>query len=115
EVIVVESEKGVQQLWSMGIKNAVAISGHILSKTQVQKLTHLNVPIVLAYDEGCEKDKDGKVNKSFYRNEFDKFLPQQQLYVIYDQSKKILNKKESPCDDPEKWKKLYNEYRFKVR
>lgn len=115
EVIVVESEKAVMQLWSMGIKNAVAISGHILSATQVQKLTHLNVPIILAYDQGAEIGKDGKIDKNYYPNEFNKFLEKQELYVIYDKSRKILNEKESPSDNPEKWIELYNNYKFKVR
>lgn len=108
EVIVCESEKGVLQLWSMGIQNAVAISGHILSRTQVQKLTHLNVPIVIAYDQGAELDKEGKVDKGFYKREFAKFLPQQELYCIYDKSGTLLNKKESPMDSPNKWELLYD-------
>lgn len=99
----------------MGYKNAVAIGGHKLSKTQVQKLTHLNVPVVIAYDEGAEIGKDEKVDKSFYRNEFNKFLEKQTVYCIYDKTKKILNKKESPSDDPEKWELLYNKYKIKVR
>lgn len=107
EVIVCESEKGVLQLWSMGIKNAVAISGHILSRTQVQKLTHLKVPIVIAYDQGAELDKEGKVDRNFYKGEFAKFLPQQELYCIYDKSGAILNTKESPMDSPNKWELLY--------
>lgn len=115
EVIVVESEKAVMQLWSLGIKNAVAISGHILNSAQVHKLTHLNVPIVLAFDEGCEIGKDGKVDKKYYQNEFNKFLEKQTVYCIYDKSKKILNPKESPSDSPEKWYELYNNYKFKVR
>jgi hypothetical protein len=115
EVIVCESEKAVMQLWSMGIKNAVGISGHKLSKVQVKKLTHLNVPIVIAYDEGCELGKDGKVDKGYYRSEFDKFLEQQTIYCIFDKTKKILTRKESPSDNPEKWKELYNNYKIKVR
>lgn len=114
EVIVVESEKAVMQLWDMGIKNSVAISGHKLSKTQVQKLTYLNVPIVLAFDQGAELGKDGKIDKKYYQNEFNKFLENQELYCMYDKSKNILNDKESPSDNPEKWAVLY-ENKFKVR
>lgn len=113
EVIVCESEKGVMQLWSMGFKNAVAISGHILSKTQVQKLTHLNVPVVIAYDKGVEIGKDGKVDKNFYRSEFDKFLSQQEIYCVYDREG-ILKAKESPMDNAEKWHYLYNK-KIRVR
>lgn len=115
EVIICESEKAVMQLWTMGIKNAVAISGHKLSKIQVKKLTHLNVPIVIAYDEGCEIGKDGKIDKSFYRDEFNKFLEQQTIYCIYDRTKKILKSKESPSDNPDNWKVLYENYKMKVR
>jgi hypothetical protein len=115
EVIVVESEKAVMQLWSLGIKNAVAISGHILSNSQVQKLTHLNVPIVLAYDQGAEIGKDGKVDKKYYQNEFNKFLEDQKIYCIYDKTGSILDEKESPSDNPLKWNKLYENYRMKVR
>jgi hypothetical protein len=115
EVIVVESEKAVMQLWSKGIRNAVAISGHILSTSQAQKLTHLGVPIILAYDQGAEIGKNGMIDKKYYPNEFDKFLENQELYVIYDKSRKILKEKESPSDDPEKWNELYSSYRFKVR
>ncbi|MFC8686001.1 hypothetical protein [Brevibacillus porteri] len=113
EVIVCESEKGVMQLWSKGIKNAVAISGHILSKSHVEKLTRLNVPIVLAYDQGAEIGKDGKVDKNFYPNEYQKFLPNQELYCLYDKFG-VLNKKESPMDNLEKWDILY-EKRFRIR
>lgn len=115
EVIVVESEKAVMQLWTIGIKNAVAISGHILSNTQVQKLTHLGVKICLAYDQGAELGKNGKIDKSFYPNEFNKFLEQQEVYCIYDRTRKILNEKESPSDNPEKWIELYNNHKYKVR
>lgn len=115
EVIVVESEKAVMQLWTMGIRNAVAISGHILSNTQVKKLSYLGVSIVLAYDEGAELGKDGKIDKKFYPNEFNKFLDNQEVHCIYDKSKKILNKKESPSDNPDKWNKLYKDYKMKVR
>lgn len=114
EVIVVESEKAVMQLWSNGIRNAVAIGGHDLSKTQVRKLTYLNVPIVIAYDEGVEIGRDGLVDKSFYPNEFNKFIPEQTVYCMYDASKKILDEKESPSDNPEKWHILYKN-KFKVR
>lgn len=115
EVIIVESEKAVQQLWSLGVRNAVAIGGHILSDVQVRKLTHLNVPVTIAYDESAELGKDGKVDPDFYKNEFNKFLDTQTVYCIYDKNKSILNPKESPSDDPNKWEKLYSEYKFKVR
>lgn len=115
ECIVAEAEKGVQQLWSHGIKNCVAISGHILSKQQVQKLTHLNVNIILAYDEGADMGTDGQIDKNFYSSEFEKFLPQQKISYIYDTTHKILNSKESPMDNIDKWYELYKKYKIEVR
>jgi len=114
EVIVCESEKGVMQLWSAGIRNAVAIGGHQLSKVQVQKLTHLNVPVVIAFDQGIDINQEtGLVDKSIYEREYNKFLPQQTIYCVYDNN--ILNPKESPMDNVEKnWRKLYNG-RLKIR
>lgn len=107
EVLILESEKAVMQLWSHGVKNAVAIGGHILSRSQVKKLTHLNVNIVLAYDQGVGTLENNKCDKEFYKKEFDKFLKTQSLAFIFDKSGKILNDKESPSDDFEKFKTLY--------
>ena len=114
EVIVVESEKAVMQLWSRGIKNAVAIGGHKLSDTQVKKITHLGVPVVIAYDQGVEV-VDGVIDKTFYPSEFNKFLPGQTVYCIYDKKKNILLDKESPSDNPNKWDYLYSNCKMKVR
>ncbi|KOS61560.1 hypothetical protein FJQ98_15960 [Lysinibacillus agricola] len=113
EVIVLEAEKSVQQLWDKGVKNAVAIGGHKLSKTQVKKLTLLGVRIVIAYDKGVEIGRDGLVDKNFYTNEFDKFMKNQELYCIYD-TKGLLKDKESPSDNFDNWNKLY-ETKRKVR
>ena len=115
EVIVVEAEKSVMQLWSMGYRNAVAIGGHILSESHVKKLSHLNSDIVIAFDEGVEKDSEGNINKNYYKDEFDKFLDKQTIYCVYDKNKTILSEKESPSDNPDKWEELYSNYKIKVR
>ena len=107
EVIVVESEKAVMQLWSNNVKNAVAISGHILSRGQVSKITQLGVNVVLAYDQGVGTLENNKIDKEFYKKEFDKFLKNQSLAFMFDKSGKILKEKESPTDNFENFKKLY--------
>jgi hypothetical protein len=110
EVIIVEAEKGCQQLWSHGIKNTVAIGGHKLSDTQVKKLTHLGVDIVFAYDQGVGLIKDtNKIDKKFYENEFSRFVKNQGFSVIFDKNGNVLNEKESPSDNIENFKKLYEE------
>jgi len=110
-VVVCESEKGVSQLWSYGIKNAVGIGSHTLSKYQVKKLTHLGVDIVLAYDKDVMFDENGKFNKSFYDKECAKFLNNQTIYCLVDENG-ILDQKESPMDSFEKFKILYENKRI---
>jgi len=110
-VIVCESEKGVEQLWSYGIKNAVGIGSHTISKYQVKKITHLGVDIVLAYDKDIMFDKEGKFNKDFYNKECAKFLNNQIIYCLVDENG-ILNEKESPMDNYKKFKILYENKRI---
>lgn len=118
QVIVVESEKSVMKLYSYGIFNAVAIGGHQLSKTQCEKLTRLGVSeIVLCYDEEVHRDTETqKIDKRAYKDEINKFIPQQNVSIMVDEDvkNKILNSKESPADDFEKYKILYeNRIKFK--
>lgn len=110
-VIVVESEKGVLQLWSKGIKNVVAIGSHTLSKWQAKKLTHLGVDIILAYDKDVMFNENGVFNKDFYEKECKKFIDNQKIFCIFDDSN-ILSDKESPTDDIEKWEVLFKNKRI---
>ena len=100
EVIVCESEKGVMQLWTYGYKNAVGIGGHSLSDWQIHKLEELGADIVIAYDKDVELD--------VITSELDKFETENNLYYIYDIDN-ILNLKQSPMDELEKWIELYNQ------
>ncbi|MFH0334562.1 toprim domain-containing protein [Clostridium perfringens] len=107
KVIVVESEKSVLKLWSNGIRNVVAIGGHELSKTQVEKLIRLEVDeIIICYDEDVFRNENGKVNKKEYLNEARKFIEQQKVSAMVDINGYILDKKESPADNLDKFKKM---------
>lgn len=124
-VYVFESEKAVMQMWSMGVKNCVAIGSHNLSSTQAKKLIHLDVDeIILCYDKGigCMLDGDKipikKNNKyifdsEFYNNEFRSFLNGQRVGVMFDDFN-ILDDKESPSDNFEKFKKMLSKIKFKT-
>lgn len=115
EVIVVESEKSVQRLYSIGICNCVAIGGHDLSKTQVNKLTALGVEeIILCYDEDVCRLENGKVSKKLYLEEVNKFIEQQKVTIMVDIKGEILGKKESPVDNINKFNLLY-ENRINIR
>jgi DNA primase len=108
EVIVVESEKGVLKLQSMGYKNAVAIGSKSISKTQIDKLIRLCVPVTIALDKDVKKEEiDIIVNELKYP------LNLVDTYVIND-TMNLLSEKESPMDDCDTWDILYNNFKFKV-
>lgn len=96
-VYVLESEKGVMQLWDYGYQNCVATGGKKLSNQQINMLVRLGVDIVFCFDKDVEY-KD-------YQELADKFIDGVSLYYIDDFTNK-LNKKESPSDNPVKWKYL---------
>lgn len=95
-------------LWHYGIRNCVAIGGHILSKTQVEKLTRLNVSeIILCYDEDVNRNDKGVVDKKLYKEESSKFIPQIKVSAMVDINRELLNINESPSDDINKFNILY--------
>ena len=99
EIIVCESEKGVMQLWDMGFKNAVGVGGHSLSDWQVTLIAQTGAnKIIIAYDKDILEDEVIKEGK--------KLSPFRQVEYILD-TENILNEKESPMDNPDKWDKLY--------
>lgn len=97
KVYVCESEKGVMQLWSYGIRNSVATGGKKVSRSQIEKITRLCVDIVFIFD----KDVDLEEIKRIAEN----FIEKVNIYAVID-NKGILNEKESPTDDYGKFKLL---------
>jgi DNA primase len=108
EVIVVESEKGVLKLKSLGFNNAVAIGSKSISKTQIDKLLRLCVPITIAFDKDVTNKEIETIVKElkFPLNIVD-------VYVISDKMN-LLSKKESPMDNAETWQVLYENFKFKM-
>ena len=103
KVYVVESEKAVMQLWSVGIRNVVACGGKNISAQQIEMLTRLCVDIVFAFDKDVDVDELYDIS---YR-----FVDGVPLYYIYD-TKNILNEKESPTDNIDKWNILSSENEY---
>lgn len=93
-VIVVESEKAVMQLWSMGFKNCVATSGKKVTKHQLNKIMALGVPILFCYDKDVSMDELSKIA--------DKFVLGFDVYGLIDKEN-LLGEKESPTDNKEKF------------
>lgn len=96
-VYVCESEKAVQQLASVGIRNCVATGGKTISKYQIEMLTRMNVEIVLALDQDVAKDElQGIANM---------FLDGVPVYAMIDEEH-LMSDKMSPTDNMEIFYKL---------
>jgi len=92
EAIIVEAEKSVMKLWQQGIFNCVAIGGHDLSKIQVEKITRLAVKeVILCYDEDVARLENNKIDLTYYKEEINKFIPQQNISIMVDINKSILS------------------------
>lgn len=100
EVIVVESEKGCMQLWTMGVLNCVGLGHKDITPQQIHLLQELQCNIVVAYDKDVSMDfiKATYKHIGYFRN----------IYVIYD-SHGLLRNKESPTDKGQQvWQQLYD-------
>lgn len=91
EVIVFEAEKSVLKADSMGITNAVAIGGKIVSVDQARMLQNLNVDVILALDEDVS---DEDIMKNVHKISFPFLLGN--VYVLKDDR---MRHKESPADN----------------
>ena len=105
-VFVVESEKGVMQLWANGYCESVSTGGSKISKCQIDKLTRLCVPIIFAYD------KD--IKQSELESIANRFIDGVEVYAIID-TINVLKKKESPTDDINKFKQLLNKCMYRLK
>lgn len=105
-VYVLESEKAVMQLWSYGYKNSCGTGGKELSGRQIDLLVRLGSEIILCMD------KD--VTKSELEESADKFPDGVPLLYMYDEDN-ILNEKESPSDNLEKWNYMAKNNIYKLR
>lgn len=105
-VYVLESEKAVLQLWSSGYRNSVSTGGKELSQYQIDMLVRLGADIVLGMDKDvCKEEIEDLANR------FPEGIP---IYYIYDEDE-ILQEKESPCDNPQKWNHLINKNIYRIR
>lgn len=96
-VFVVEAEKGVQQLYDKGYFEAVATGGSKISKSQIDKLTRLCVPIIFVFDKDITKEELDDIAS--------RFIDGTEVYALID-TIGILNEKESPTDDISKFEQL---------
>ena len=97
KLFIVESEKAVMQLAGVGIRNVVATSGKTISKAQVELITRLGITPILAYDSDVSEEELQSIANMF--------MDGISVYAIIDREH-ILEEKESPSDNTDKWFKL---------
>lgn len=105
-VYIGESEKFTMQLWSTGYKNSVGLGGKKISNVQIQKITRLGVPICLALDKDVQQKE--------LQDIADRFIDGVSVYAIMDKEN-ILEEKESPSDNFEKWEHLSKNCIIKIK
>ena len=105
-LFITEAEKGVLQLASMGIRNAVSTMGKTISKHQVELITRTGCTPILSYDKDVDEDE--------LRDIADMFMDGISVYAIID-TQGLLDEKESPMDSAEKWRILSNECIYKIK
>lgn len=105
-LIVVESEKGVQQLATQGYRNVVSTGGKTISKHQVELITRTGCTPIFAYDED--------VNEEELKEIASMFMDGVSVYAIIDKEN-ILNEKESPSDCPGKFGYLIKNHVYKIK
>lgn len=107
EIFIVEAEKGVMELDSMGINNVVSINKKSISEAQVRKLLKLGKPLVLILDN------DVILEQIFI--ECRKFKGLCDVYYVKD-NLDLLGEKDSPIDLGEQiFNKLLIECKFKYK
>ena len=105
-VFVVEAEKGVQQLYDKGYFEVVATGGSKISKSQIDKLTRLCVPIIFVFDKDITKEELDDIAS--------RFIDGTEVYALID-TIGILNEKESPTDDISKFEQLLEKCMYRLK
>ena len=105
-VFVTEAEKGVQQLYDKGYFEAVATGGSKISKSQIDKLTRLCVPIIFVFDKDITKEELDDIAS--------RFIDGTEIYALID-TIGILNEKESPTDNISKFEQLLDKCMYRLK
>ena len=105
-VFVTEAEKGVQQLYDKGYFEAVATGGSKISKSQIDKLTRLCVPIIFVFDKDIIKEELDDIAS--------RFIDGTEVYALID-TIGILNEKESPTDNISKFEQLLEKCMYRLK
>ena len=106
KIFVVESEKAVMQLASLGFRNVVSTGGKTISKYQVEMIVRTGCTPIFAFDKDVTEEE--------LMNIASMFLNGISVYAIIDKDN-ILSEKESPSDNPDKWMKLVTDHLYQLK
>ena len=104
-VYIGESEKFTLQLYDMGYYG-VSTGGSKVSKRQIEMLTRLGVKIIFCFDKDVTEDDLKNIAAGFVNG-----IP---IYAVIDKDG-ILEEKESPSDNIEKWVKLVSNNIYQIK
>lgn len=105
-IFILESEKAVQQLVTMGYRNAVSTGGKTISKHQIELITRTGCTPILALDKDVDEEELKGIGNMF--------MDGISVYAIVDRDN-ILDEKESPSDNPQKWSHLIKNNIYKIK
>lgn len=102
---IFEGEKSVMIAYEHGV-GSVAVCGSKISRYQANMLTRLNVPLIICFDKDKAEDE--------VKKEAEVFMEQVQVSYILDKCG-LLENKQSPADDWDKFKVLIKNNIYKIR
>lgn len=105
-IYVVESEKAVQQLATIGVRNVVSTGGKTISKYQIEEIVRTGCIPIFALDKDVDEDELQEIASMF--------MDGITVYAIIDKDD-ILDEKESPSDNSEKWFHLVANNIYKIK
>lgn len=105
-LFVLESEKAVQQLATMGYRNVISTGGKTISKYQIELITRTGCTPILALDKDVEEDE--------LKDIANMFMDGITVYAVIDKDN-VLDEKESPSDNPQKWQHLIKNNIYKIK
>ena len=101
-----ESEKAVQQLATMGYRNSVSTGGKTISRYQIVLITRTGCTPIFAFDKDVEESELDEIAAMF--------MDGISVYAMIDRDN-ILDEKESPSDNPQKWQHLIKSNVYKIK
>lgn len=103
---IFEAEKACLQAWSYGCYHTVSIGGKKITNQQIEKLIRLGVDLVFAFDKDVTKIEIEEISN--------RFVDGISIYYIFDEDG-ILNEKESPTDNKEKFHYLVENNIYQIK